>query len=119
MPNLETLLCDELRRGMKAGGGRANIPAGGDLIWRWFRDLCRTRTYHASGPNPISYLEIEAMARLQRWPLGPRHVEILRAMDEAWLDEHYSTRRLREGKKALPQTSQHAVSPDLFDAMFG
>lgn len=118
MANLSKLLCDELRRGMQAGGGRANVPAGGDLLWLWFRDLCRTRTYHASGPNPISYAEIEAMARLQRWPLSPHHVEILRAMDDAWLDQHYSIRKLRSSTKALPQTSQHAVTPELFDAMF-
>ena len=96
------------------------VPAGGDLLWRWFLDLNRTRTYHAAGPNPISYSEIEAYARMNRWPMKPRHIAIIRAMDEVWL-EHASKRTTLtpEGVELLKPGSPTPMTAGRFDAMFG
>lgn len=61
------------------------IPEAGRLVWRAFVALSRSRSYGAVGPNPISYLEIEAWCRLMRMPLEPHHVEMICALDQAWL----------------------------------
>lgn len=115
---------DRLKRHLVAAvtaslSGRTTVPAGGELLWQWFIELGRARTYHASGPNPIAYAEISAWASLQRWPIAPRHVEILRAMDDAWLNAFYETRKRNDGVKKLPQKSAHAISTETFDAIFG
>lgn len=121
MKNLENLLCAELKRQLETKGAHAvRIPAGGELLWRWFLDLGQTRTYHMAGPNPISFVEIEAYARQMRWPLEPHHIDILRAMDAAWL-EHASKRAqpAPQGVKVLPQVSATPLTAGLVDAVFG
>lgn len=96
------------------------VPPGGALIWNWFMDLNAARTWHMNGPNPITYADIEAYARLHRWNLAPRHVAILRAMDAAYVDDFYSKReRERSGVKTVPTISQQELTPELFDAVFG
>lgn len=118
---IEKLLCAELKRQLEAKGMCVmHIPAGGELLWRWFLDLNRTRTYHMSGPNPISYSEIQSYAAASRWPVEPRHVAILRAMDEVWL-EHAQKRAtpLPEGVKASPPVSSTPLTVGMLDAMFG
>ncbi|WP_296435568.1 MULTISPECIES: phage tail assembly chaperone [unclassified Rhizobium] len=121
---LKQLLTDELRRNLLQGG-RPRVPAGGDLLWRWFVDLSRARTYHAGGPNPISFAEVRAYAELYRWPMGPHHIDVLFALDRVYLDVSYEQAQVtRDGKtadgvKVLPPRSQHNVTPGMFDAMFG
>lgn len=86
---------------------------------RWllsrFAELSATRTYHGAGPNPISYSEIEAYARLSRWPLEPRHVAAIRDLDQAWLKAQAT--RSGTPAKASPKPSA-AISPELFDVVF-
>lgn len=121
MARLQDLLCAELKRQLgNQGRGASMIPAGGELLWRWFLDLNRTRTYHMGGANPISHAEIEAYARSMRQPLRPDHIAVLCAMDEVWLDHA----RRQNGKAAQGEQSRFAVSPqkltgELFAAMFG
>lgn len=121
MANLEALLCAELMRQLQAKQPcRPSIPPGGDLLWRWFLDLNRTRTYHAAGPNPIQPSEIEAYARSTRWPIEPRHIVTLRAMEEVWMD--YALTRSQgapEGAKPLPRVSSTPLTAGVLDAMFG
>ncbi len=118
---LKKLLCEELRR--QLGTNRPTtlkLPAGGELLWKWFIDLSRARTFHMAGPNPISYAEIGAYATAARWPIGPHHVDILTAMDRVFLD-HYAkpAAKTPDGVKTLPPVSQVPMSASLFDAMFG
>lgn len=95
------------------------VPESGRDLWRIFIDLSRTRTYHMAGPNPIAHREIEAYARLHRWPLQPRHVEVIVALDAAWLEHAYSKRdKTSAGVKTLPRHSGQAVNPAVFDAVF-
>jgi hypothetical protein len=118
---LHTALCNELKRQLLSPGAVvARIPAGGDLLWRWFLDLSRSRSYHMAGPNPISYSEVLAYAKLMRWLIEPRHVVILLALDDIYL-QHFQQKRKQATSAgvAAPQHSSHAVSPKIFDIMFG
>jgi len=118
---LQDLLCSELKRQLDAKGAtRPRIPAGGDLLWRWFMDLHRSRTLHAGGPNPIAHAEILAYAALMRWPIEPRHVMILRAMDQTYLEASMKPEpKAPDGVKTLPPISSAPVTAGLVDAMFG
>ena len=118
---LRDLLCAELKRQLGSNGGCATrLPAGGELVWRWFLDLNRSRTYHMSGPNPISYAEISAYARSMHWPMEPRHIAILRAMDGEWMEHaRRQSARAPEGGKTPPTVSPTPVTAAVLDAMFG
>ena len=118
MANLSSLLSVELKRQM-AGAAPLNLPAGGELLWRWFVDLSRARTYHTGGPNPISYQEIGWYARAMRLPIAPHHVRILKDLDDAFIEVAYTKRGAPEGVKTLPPRSDHAMTGGMFDAMFG
>lgn len=87
MSKLETLLAVALRRHL--AGGKPVVPEAGVLLWNLFMEIGASRTYHAAGPQPISHAEIEAFARLHRWPLQPHHVAVIRALDNAWLEHAY------------------------------
>ncbi|MBN9333632.1 hypothetical protein [Devosia sp.] len=92
------------------------FPDVGRLAWRWFNDLCRTRTSNGYGPNPLSYSEIEAYARLYRWSLEARHVDMILAMDRVWM-EH-----ARGGEGGISKTGSTPgmeMTPEAFDAVFG
>lgn len=121
MSNLRALLRGELKRQLEAKAPTVpRIPAGGDLLFRWFIDLHQARTYHAAGPNPISHSEILAYAQLMRWPIEPRHVSILRAMDRTYLEVSMKPQAAApEGVKTLPPISTAPVTAGLVDAMFG
>lgn len=114
---LEKRLCAEVTRNLKASD-RPRIPAGGDLLWRWFGDLSRTRSIGIGGMSPITYSEIDAYARLHRLPIEPRHVATLIAMDRAFL-EAADLPRPPDGVKALPPISARPMTAGLFDAAFG
>jgi hypothetical protein len=98
-------------------GAKPIIPEAGALLWQIFAQIADSRTWHAAGPNPISYAEIEAWARLHRWPLQPHHVAALRALDNAFIEQTYAT-KLRGDGKAIPRSSGQAVTPAAFDAVF-
>ncbi|WP_105437507.1 hypothetical protein [Neorhizobium sp. T25_13] len=119
--NLQKLLCTELKRQLEAKGPRVvGIPAGGELLWQWFLDLNKTRTYHMAGPNPIGPSEILAYSKLTGWGIEARHVTILRAMDAVWIDHAYEKQpQAPDGVKTLPQRSGHNMTAGMFDAMFG
>jgi hypothetical protein len=119
--NLKSLLCNELQRQLEAGRvTRVMLPAGGDLIWRWFIDLNKSRSRHTTGPNPITYAEIDAYSRLTRWPIEPRHLEILMAMDRVFLAfSNRPAQQAPEGVKIASPISQVPISAGLLDALFG
>lgn len=94
-------------------GGPPVPPEGSLPLWNAFGALSAARTWHAAGPNPISYPEIAAYAVLMRWPFEPRHVAALRAMDRAWI-AHVS----RQGRQPGSRQPSGEISPALFDAMF-
>jgi len=109
MRDLSRLMCASLSDHLKEGG-RPVVPAGGDLLWKWFLDLSATRTWGRGRPDPICLGEIDAYRRLTSWPISERHVRVLLAMDDAFL-RHF-----------LPATGPGAISrpltASLFDAIF-
>ena len=54
-------------------------------IWSAFIRLSGSRTAGFSGPNPISYTEIQAWANLTNQVLSPRDVEAIMKIDLVYL----------------------------------
>lgn len=99
-------------------GRKVRPPEAGLELWNAFQRLSATRTYHPAGPNPIQPSEIAAWCQLMRMPLEPRHVDIITAMDAAWLDQAYARDRAApDGVKTLPPVSQVPLTAALFDAV--
>ncbi|MBP2611420.1 hypothetical protein [Agrobacterium pusense] len=119
--NIEKLLCDELKRQLQANGACiTQAPAGGELLWKWFMALHKTRQAGMAGPQPITYAEIAAYSRIYSIPIEPRHVAILIAMDQAYLETVYKKQpQAPEGVKVLPPVSKSPLTAGLIDAMFG
>jgi hypothetical protein len=88
--------------------GTPALPAGADALWRCFVDLCATRQWADGRPCPITYQEIDAYCRVMGAPLEPRHVQILRRLDLAWL---------KHTEDPTP-TERPTLTPDAFDAVF-
>lgn len=118
MHRLERQLCEVVR--LQCRGRRSRIPEAGRDLVEAFGRLAEARSWHANGPNPISFAEIESWCRLMRVPLQPVHITILRAMDAVWIEEFYKKREAApEGQKTLPPMSQHPINAALLDAMLG
>lgn len=96
----------------------APVPESGRLLWSAFNELSRARTWHVAGPNPIALSEIEAWARMANLPLQRRHVGVILALDEAFLDHAHSAKP-PEGVKRAPPVSQHGITAALFDLTVG
>lgn len=112
MPGMD-LLARQLVAALRAhlAGGRPVPLEGSMVLWNAFGDLSATRTWHAAGPNPISFTEIEAYSRLMLLPLEPRHVATIRAMDAAWIDH-------RRGQTTDRPKPSGKITPAAFDAVF-
>lgn len=117
MSRLSSLLCRAVERRLQ--GGSATVPVGAGIFWDTFQRLSRARSCGPTGPNPISYVEIEAYARLMQLPLEPEHVQILTAMDRAWMEHAYRDRSAPEGVKTVPRRSEHKLTAAMFDASLG
>lgn len=63
---------------------RAGPPPGASHLWEWFWQLSNRRL---SGPEPLTFCEIEAWARINRVPIRPDEVKTLTVMDDAYLSE--------------------------------
>lgn len=94
--------------------GKPVIPEAGRLLWNAFHEMSRARTWHHVGPNPIALTEVEAWARLAHLPLARRHIAVILALDEAFLD-HAHTAKPPEGVKTSHHVSTHGINAQLFD----
>lgn len=118
MDRIQHILVAALRRHL--AGGRPVVPDAGVLLWNLFMQISASRTYHAAGPHPVSFAEIEAYARLHRWPFQSHHITIIRALDDAWLEHAYAeTGKGQKGAQRLPTGREPAINPSAFDAVFG
>lgn len=116
---IDRLLADALKAHLVSGKPPV-LPAGGALLWTIFGELDRTRQHGFGGPLAISHGEIDAWARLHRWPLQAHHIASIRALDDAWLDHTYAKQKQApEGVKTLPARSSHAMTPAIFDVVMG
>lgn len=98
---LEKLLRGVLRRILS--GQKAAIPEAGRGLMAIFFQLSEARAWHANGPNPIGFADIEAWIRMMGVPLQARHVAILRALDADWIEFFHRRRddKSPDGTKAL------------------
>ncbi|WP_323716958.1 phage tail assembly chaperone [Paracoccus aminovorans] len=94
-------------------------PEADLLLWNAFQRLSATRTYHPAGPNPIQPSEIAAWCQLHRLPLAPHHVDILLAMDQAWLDHAYAAAKTPPGVKLMAPVSTTPLTAALLDVVLG
>lgn len=117
LDQLERALCAAVKD--RLAGGKTRPPEPGLLLWNVFQTLSAGRTYHAAGPNPIQFGEIEAFCRLKNLPLRPHHVETLQAMDAAWLGHAFSRRPAPPGVKVLPPVSKQPLNAALLDVVMG
>lgn len=92
------------------------VPEAGVLLWNIFMQVSSTRTYHMAGPHPISFAEIREFSALYGWPLQAHHVEIIRALDDAWLEHSYSKTNSKDKGR---QEHSGELTADAFDAVFG
>lgn len=114
MMDLSKRLCDTLKAHLD--GYPVALPPPGALVWSWFLALCRTRPANGFGPHPISYGEIEAYARLYRWPIEPRHVDMILAMDRVWMD--HARHNVGNSHTTPPPGPGVEMTPEAFDAVF-
>ena len=107
--------------GAAASGRKVKIPEAGRLVFDWFVELSNTRQVTPAGPAAITYAEIDAWSRLKRWPIEPRHVDLILAMDRAWLEAAAAAaqRTNRQDGPPLPTGLEPNMSTALFDAVFG
>jgi hypothetical protein len=97
-----------------AAGRRRLPPEAGNLVLSWFLELHARRGHGLAGPCPITHQDIAAWAALRRIPIEPRHVELLCAVDDAWL------RRVAfPDGGASRRTASQPITAEAFDAVFG
>lgn len=100
--------------GAVAGYDDPIVPPAGHRVWAIFLALNAARGSSGFGPLPIGMQDMESYARLHRTPLRPFEVEILEALDRAYLDA--AIERRSDGKRQ--EVSSRPMSPELFDAVF-
>jgi hypothetical protein len=62
------------------------IPEAIEHVWDWFWELHRTRGSGMGGPEPITYLEIQAWNNLTENNIRDIEVEFLKLMDRLYLN---------------------------------
>ncbi|SFZ82436.1 hypothetical protein SAMN02983003_1076 [Devosia enhydra] len=112
---LHQILADNLK--VHLAGRPMRVPEPLRPLWGWFAELSAARSWHANGPNPITFAEIEAYGRLMGWPFRPQDVAAIRKLDEVWLAATLA-RMAPEGGKARPVPTQ-PLTTAAFDAVFG
>lgn len=61
------------------------LPEGFEYLWWHYCELHAVRSYSQVSPNAISYVEMEAWARVTGRRLAEWEFGMLRTMDMAWL----------------------------------
>ena len=84
---------------MPAGLRLPPIPAALQHIWDWFGELSAARSGNGGGPNPLSFVEIEAWARLTGRLPASREVQALMALDQALFTLWAEQERRREARR--------------------
>lgn len=103
-----------------ATSDKPRVPDAGRLLWRAFVALHNARTVTMAGAQAITHPAIQAFAQIERLPLRSNHVQILRAMDDAWLakERRRQADRGPDGMKVCPRVSSQEMSSTVFDVLF-
>lgn len=73
-----------------------DVPDEGMHVWAWFWSLSARRH---SGPEPIAFCELSAWSRQMQVDVTPDEIEMLMAMDDAYLKAvHEEQEAARERK---------------------
>jgi hypothetical protein len=92
--------------------GGPDVPFAGRRVWGIFHELNATRGA-GMGANPISFAEIEAWSRLRREPVRPFELDMIRALDRAYLECAAASR-----EEANEEPLGPPMTPDLFRAVY-
>lgn len=90
------------------------MPTAGSRICRIFNDLNRTRG-GGMGPAPITWQEIDAWSRARGEPVRSFELDIIRALDAAWLEVVVEMQKNPD----RPKVRSEKMTPERFDRMFG
>lgn len=120
MTDLEWLqdeLVRVLRWEMKHPGGvndprRPQVPLAGHRVWSIFLALNARRGAGFSGPLPLSMAEVEAYARVRREPLRPFELDMIEALDDAYM----AAARDKATETSVPQVTEPASSEKILAA---
>ena len=117
MQRLEKALCAALEALL--AGKKARLPDVGGEIIDAFLALSRARSYHAHGPNPITWDALAAYSSIMHLPIPPHHAQIIMALDDVWMRD--ASRRMagQAAAPAAPMVSSTPLSAALFDAVLG
>jgi len=63
-------------------------------LWQDFLELHNARSSNGFGVNPISFLEIDAWARVNQITVNPADIKIIKALDNVYLKQ-----QAKEAKK--------------------
>lgn len=61
------------------------FPSGLEYIWSSFFEASKGRSSGFSGPNPLSYQELESWMRLTQTPLTPRDISVIKRLDQVYM----------------------------------
>ncbi|MGE0524378.1 MAG: hypothetical protein AB7O60_15260 [Variibacter sp.] len=100
--------------GAVAGHDDPFVPPAGHRVWGIFLALNSARGSSGFGPLPIGLQDMEAYQRLARTPIRPFEIDIIQALDRAYLEAAAA----KHGDKRQ-EVSTRPLSPALFDAVFG
>lgn len=82
----------ERRAEIEAELGVPEMPAAIAYLWSAFQRIRSRRGGNGFGPVPIMWADIDAFVRLSGVRLAPWEIEIVEALDDAWLDALGSAR---------------------------
>lgn len=84
------------------------LPLDVAHIWRWFVEIAAGRGSNGWGPNPISYLDIDAWARLTGTIMRPTEVRAIVLVDQTWRGQVSKAQEARQNfLKQQRQQQQH------------
>lgn len=70
-----------------------DVPEEGSIIWDWYWELRKAASNGFSGPNPLSFLEIEAWMRLMKIDLHSKSLQLILIMDQQYLSCWYTEQK--------------------------
>lgn len=95
-----------------------DVPFAGRRVWSIFLDL-NTQRAGGFGPTPITYSAIESFTRLKIEPIRPFELEIIRALDVAYMAAAAEQMKAGTSPDDTRKVSAYPMTPELFRTMFG
>lgn len=96
-------------------GKKVEVPAAGEQVWYWFRELDCQRTGNGYGMNALGFREIKAWSDLREISLLPWQVDAILALD---IKRRTISAESSDDKPKEEEVSSRPLSPQLFDAIF-